>query len=155
MPWQYGPFTGRWDDPEQHGYRVIYSGTSPFACYAEVLASFRADPVLADEVAQITPDPRDNSYPSAHTGTVPRSWFGPRLFAQAELEGTYVDVQHATSIAIYRGPSTDRAGVDDARRRFTLATLVLAHRRGEALGDAFPGAVPRPFEVVAVHRVPS
>jgi hypothetical protein len=102
VPWQYGPFTGRWDDPEPRGYRVIYSGTPAFACYVEVLANFRADPVLADEMAQITPDPRDTFHPSAHTGTVPRSWFGPRLLAQAELEGAYVDVQHASSIGILR-----------------------------------------------------
>ena len=102
MPWQYGPFTGRWDDPEPRGYRVIYSGTTPFACYVEVLANSRRDPALADEMVQIAPDPRDTFYPSTHTGTVPRSWFRPRLLAQAELEGAYVDVQHAKSIAVLR-----------------------------------------------------
>jgi hypothetical protein len=53
-------------------------------------------------MVQIAPDPRDTSYPSADTGTIPRSWFGPRLLAQAQLEGAHVDVQHATSVAVLR-----------------------------------------------------
>jgi len=102
VPWQFGPFTGRWDDPEQRGYRVIYSGTTPFACYVEVLANFRADPVLALEVTEIQADVRDILYSSVEAGTIPRSWFRPRRLAQAKLKGAYVDVQHAASIAILR-----------------------------------------------------
>jgi RES domain len=102
VPWQYGPFTGRWDDPYPNGYRVIYAGTTPFACYVEVLANFRSDPDVANEMARLTPDPRDELFDTAPGGTVPRSWFGPRRLAQAELEGTYVDVQHAESIAALR-----------------------------------------------------
>ena len=41
----------------------------------------------------------------------------------------------------YRGRGTDRAGIDDAGRRFPLASLFLAHRRGETSGDPLPGAV--------------
>ena len=51
---------------------------------------------------ELTPDPRDELFDTAPGGAVPRSWFGPRRLAQAELEGTYVDVQHADSIAALR-----------------------------------------------------
>ena len=53
-----------------------------------------------------------------------------------------------------RGRGTDRAGIDDAGRRFLLASLLLAHRRSQALGDSFPGAVFGPGQVVTVHCVP-
>jgi hypothetical protein len=109
VPWQYGPFTGRWDDPFPNGYRVIYAGATPFACYVEVLANFRLDPDVADELTRLTPDPRDEVFATAPGGTVPRSWFGPRRLAQAELNGTYVDVQHADSIAALRPMFLGRA----------------------------------------------
>ena len=54
----------------------------------------------------------------------------------------------------YRGRGADRAGIDDAGRWCALASLFLAHRRGQAFGDAFPGAVARPFEMVPMRRVP-
>jgi ABC-type branched-subunit amino acid transport system ATPase component len=54
----------------------------------------------------------------------------------------------------YRRSGAHRAGIDDAGRRCAVTTLSLAHRRDQSLGDAFPGAVPRPLEVVAMHRVP-
>ena len=31
-PWEYGPFTGRWDDPEDL-YRVLYAASSPLGCF--------------------------------------------------------------------------------------------------------------------------
>ena len=61
-PWEYagtyGRFHGRWDDP--HGtWRTLYAGFSALACYLEVLAAFRADPLLADEVGSIDDDGDD------------------------------------------------------------------------------------------------
>ena len=49
-PWEYagtdGRFHGRWDDPNGT-WRTLYAGFSPLACYLEVLAVFRADPVVS------------------------------------------------------------------------------------------------------------
>jgi hypothetical protein len=54
----------------------------------------------------------------------------------------------------HRGRGADRAGINDAGRRCAVSPLSFAHRLGETLGDAFPGAVSRPFKVVTMHRVP-
>jgi hypothetical protein len=80
----------------------VYAGKTAYACFVEVLANFRQDPDLAAEVAGIRADPRDALYPTAPSGGVPRSWFGPRRLAHADLDGSYVDVQHADSIAALR-----------------------------------------------------
>lgn len=52
------------------------------------------------------------------------------------------------------GRGAHRAGIDDARRGLGLAALLGPHRRGQTRRDLFPGAVPRPLEVLTVHRVP-
>lgn len=59
-PWQYatdGRFTGRWDDPDGV-WRTLYVADTRLACYLEVLAAFRADSELADQLRHIDEDPR-------------------------------------------------------------------------------------------------
>ena len=55
-PWEYagtdGRFHGRWDDPNGT-WRTLYAGFSPLACYLEVLAVFRADPIVSEELDAI------------------------------------------------------------------------------------------------------
>src|SRR6266511_817184 len=52
------------------------------------------------------------------------------------------------------GRALGAAGVHDPRRRLRFAALALTYQRPEAVHDSFPGAVPRPGQVVAVPRVP-
>lgn len=54
-PWKHaqgGRFDGRWDDPDGN-WRALYVGDCALACYLEVLAPFRPDPVLAQQLAEI------------------------------------------------------------------------------------------------------
>ncbi|MDQ2635575.1 MAG: RES domain-containing protein, partial [Actinomycetota bacterium] len=84
-PWEYagtdGRFHGRWDDPNGT-WRTLYTGSSALACYLEVLAVFRADPAVVEELDDIEDNDDDSgSYPTALAGSVPRSWCTPRLLA--------------------------------------------------------------------------
>lgn len=97
-PWTFGPFTGRWDDPEAQ-YRVVYAAASPVACYLEVLARFREDPLVTAGMNEIEPDARDVDFPTIPAATVPVSWFGPRCLASAALDATMAEVQHVESVA--------------------------------------------------------
>lgn len=97
-PWTFSPFTGRWDDPLEQ-YRALYAGTSAFACYVEVLAQFRPDPEVVAGAAAIADDPH---YPTLPAGIVPPNWFAPRRLGHGLLSGSYVDIQHAESIANLR-----------------------------------------------------
>jgi hypothetical protein len=132
-PWQYagpdGRFNGRWDDP-QGTFRTLYCGSSALACYLEVLAAFRADPLLAAELDEIDDD-GDN--PGNHTmpaGTVPRSWCAPRLIASGRLSGTFTVPGHPESL-----PTLRHRFLNDARS-FGLADLDAA-----AIRDSRPRAL--------------
>lgn len=66
-PWVYadhGRFDGRWDDPDGI-WRTLYVGSSLLACYLELLARFRPDPVLADELAVIVDDSDESAEATA------------------------------------------------------------------------------------------
>jgi hypothetical protein len=72
-PWEYagadGRFHGRWDDPNGT-WRTIYVGSTALACYLEVLARFRPDPVLVAELAGIDRNDAD-AFPTAPAGELP------------------------------------------------------------------------------------
>ncbi len=91
-PWQYahdGRFAGRWDDPTGL-WRTLYLGSSRLACYLEVLAVFRPDPVLQADLDQITDDDLDAGDPPAPLpGAVPVDWLTPRQVGAARLIGWY------------------------------------------------------------------
>lgn len=109
VPWEYvDRATGRWDDPEGN-YRVLYAGTSPEACFVEVLSPFRPDPSLDADMSAINGDPRDARYPSVPAGTVDASWLDRRRLGRARLTGTYVDVTHKNTIAELRASLLHRA----------------------------------------------
>ncbi|MGH3629453.1 MAG: RES domain-containing protein, partial [Acidimicrobiales bacterium] len=101
VPWEYGPFTGRWDDPEGT-YRVIYAGDSAMTCFVEVLARFRRDEALIADLETIEADGRDATYPTIEPGIVPTTWLEPRCLGMSNLDGTYAFVQHPESIAFLR-----------------------------------------------------
>lgn len=115
VPWQYGPFAGRWDDPAQ-GYRVLYTGDTRFACFVEVLAAFRPDLSWLATLDDIEGDDEDIHHPSLPPGTVNRSWVQTRSAGVAFLDGRHVDVGAATTLAWLRPLTATvmvRHGIDD------------------------------------------
>jgi RES domain len=101
VPWEYAPFTGRWDDPEAL-FRTIYAASSVEACYIEILAQFRPDPGLDPDLHGIAGCPEDESYESNPPGVVGRSWLKERRLGTAHLDGWFVDVGHSLTIAELR-----------------------------------------------------
>jgi hypothetical protein len=113
--WEYasdGRFDGRWDDP--HGvWRTVYVGSSALACYLEVLARFRADPAVADELASIVDD---EEYPTAAAGTLSPSWCKERVVAAAEMSGVFALPSHHETLPTLRQRFVNVAkgfGLDD------------------------------------------
>lgn len=94
-----GRFHGRWDD-YRGTFRTVYAGTTLLGCLLEVLAGFRPDPILIDELAGIDDD--DEDYPTAPAGQVPYDWLEGRAAASATLTGTFCDVTAAETIAALR-----------------------------------------------------
>ena len=47
-----GRFPGRWDDAEGN-FRTVYAGSSLLGCLLELLADFRADPLLEVDLGEI------------------------------------------------------------------------------------------------------
>jgi hypothetical protein len=119
-PWQYagdnGRFGGRWDDPAGT-FRTIYVGTDLLACLLEVLARFRADPHLSEDLSAIDEDPDDAAhYPTQVPGSVPVSWLAPRVAATATLIGAYCAVSDKESLPTLRSrflPLALRHGLAD------------------------------------------
>jgi hypothetical protein len=133
-PWEYagtdGRFHGRWDDPNGT-WRTLYAGFSPLACYLEVLAVFRADPVVAEELDAIIDNANcDALYPTAAAGSVPRSWCAPRLLASARLAGTFAVPGHPELLPTLRARFLNEA------KAFGLADLDAA-----AIRDSRPRAL--------------
>lgn len=95
-----GRFPGRWDD-HRGVFRTIYTGSTLLACLLEVLAHFRPDRALVQELGAIVDDD-DDGYPTAPAGQVPYSWLDPREAASATQTGTYCDVTASESVAALR-----------------------------------------------------
>jgi hypothetical protein len=106
--WEYGPFAGRWDDPEDV-YRVLYAASTALGCYLEVLAQFRPDPGLATDLETIEGDPDDIAYPTVPAGELDRAWIARRRLGDASLAGRYVDVGHSRTIGALRPHFLGRA----------------------------------------------
>jgi len=97
-----GRFHGRWDDHEGN-FRTVYAGSSLLGCLLEVLACFRADPSVVDELEEIAEDDGDVIlHPTVEPGLVSRSWLEPRLVGTAVLRGQFCAVTAAESIAALR-----------------------------------------------------
>lgn len=119
-PWQYagdaGGFSGRFDDP-RGSFRTLYAGDGLLACLLEVLAPFRADPLLAEDLAGVVEDPADASeHPSTAPGLVPASWLQPREATTATLSGLYCAVSDKETIPTLRRlflPAALRYGLAD------------------------------------------
>jgi len=105
-PWGYagddGRFQGRFDDPRGE-FRTIYAATTLLACLLEVLAVFRADPHLGEDLGAIVEDPDDaERYPSLGPGTVPAAWLAARQAAAATLSGVYCAITDKETLATLR-----------------------------------------------------
>jgi hypothetical protein len=119
-PWQYagetGRFSGRWDDP-RGSFRTVYAGCELLACLLEVLAPFRPDPLLAEDLAGIDEDREDAAeYPSRRPGVVPATWLAVREASSATLSGVYCAVTDKESLPTLRAkflPSALRYGLAD------------------------------------------
>ncbi len=103
-PWVYadhGRFDGRWDDPEGI-WRTLYVGSSLLVCYLELLARFRPDPVLADELAVIDAEGTDSTNATVAPGLLPRSWCTNRLASAADMTGKFAVVGSHESLPTLR-----------------------------------------------------
>lgn len=103
VPWKYsdsGRFAGRWDDP--HGeFRTMYAGQSLLSCLLEILACFRPDPTLVDELGDIEVNDAA-SEPTPRPGTIPCAWLDKRCAATARMNGRFCAVTHTSTISALR-----------------------------------------------------
>ena len=123
-----GRFPGRWDDAEGN-FRTVYAGSSLLGCLLELLADFRADPLLEVDLGQIVEDPEDAAaFPTVPAGVVDPAWLTGRIGATAKLTGRFCAVTAASSLAalhpIFIGRALhlglkdfDAAAMKDARAR--------------------------------------
>ena len=145
--WSYahedGTFGNRYDDP--HGeYRVLYASDRRVGAFAETLARFRPDLVVAAELERIDADPEDADHSATIAlGVVPCEWLDARVIGRAAHRGRFVDVGHSDSLAVLRRALAARAlhyGLDDldagevrrrAPRAFTqeISRHVFVHAR--------------------------
>jgi len=151
-PWVYadhGRFDGRWDDPDGI-WRTLYVGASTLACYLEVLAPFRPDPILAAELDDIVDDQEDG-VTMAPPGTLPLSWCTDRLISAADLTGSFALVGSHESLPTLRQRFLDaarHAGLQDLDgsairagqpRELTQAISSWIYRLATPTGDPLAG----------------
>lgn len=143
----------RWDDVDGM-FRTIYAADSLFACFVEVLAYSRPDRQangenLLDGIVEDSRDARD--YPVPPAGELPFDWVHGRITAEAALEGRYVDVRTASTIATLRSrfaalaialgyPDFDAAALKSAdprelTQRIASHLYSLTDRHGDAVAD--------------------
>lgn len=90
---------GRWDD--QYGqFRTLYTCASLLGCFLELLAKFRPETTIHDELDRID-DPDNLSADDAETppGSVGYDWLDGRVFGLATQTGRYCFVTHSRTIA--------------------------------------------------------
>ena len=155
--WSYagpdGTFGNRYDDP-QASYRVLYASSQRVGAFVETLARFRPDLEVVAELEQIEGDDEPQA-------GVPRAWLERRKIGEATLQGPFVDVGDARSLATLRAELAASAihfGLDDidaatirlkAPRAFTQTVSRFVYelpdehgsfagiRYGSRLGDQF------------------
>jgi hypothetical protein len=155
--WSYagpdGTFGNRYDDP-QASYRVLYASSQRVGAFVETLARFRPDLEVLAELEQIEGDDEPQA-------GVPRAWLERRKIGEATLQGRFVDVGDARSLATIRSELAASAihfGLDDidaatirlkAPRAFTQTVSRFVYeqrdehgsfagiRYGSRLGDQF------------------
>jgi hypothetical protein len=133
-----GTFGNRYDDPDA-SYRVLYASSQRRGAFLETLARFRPDLEVLAELEQIEGD--DESPPA-----VPRRWLRGRLIGKATVEGRFVDVGGAASLATLRtalAANAIRHGLDEidaatirlrAPRAFTQQVSRYVYEQGSYAG---------------------
>lgn len=173
QPWAWPPYEHaggqRWDCPTGE-FRTVYAGATLLACFLEVLAHFRPDPVLAAELDGIILDLEDmeDDQRSPPPGQVPHSWLLPRRIASARLTGAYCAVTAGPSIAALRllfreaarslgSQDFDAAALKDAgRRELTQAVTRYVHSaRRDLAGIAFRSRHGDEHQLWAIFERPS
>lgn len=96
-----GTFGNRYDDPEA-SYRVLYASSQRMGAFLETLARFRPDLEVLAELERIDGDDE----PPA---SLPRTWLDGRTIGEATLQGRFVDVGDARSLATLRTALTASA----------------------------------------------
>ena len=96
--WSYagpeGTVGNRYDDPEV-SYRVLYASSQRIGAFVETLARFRPDLEVLAELQEIEGDDEP-------LAGVPRTWLERRLVGEATVQGRFVDVGDARSLATLR-----------------------------------------------------
>ncbi|GAA4428195.1 hypothetical protein GCM10023169_29070 [Georgenia halophila] len=144
-----GRFDGRWDD-SRGNFRTVYAGSTLLACLLEVLAGFRPDAAVSEDVAQIVESDDDAElFPTARAGEVPYTWLEPRSAASATLTGRFCAVTTSESLAALRPQFValahrlglhdfDAAALKDGRpRALTQAVATHLHATTDLNGVTF------------------
>lgn len=123
--WSYagpdGTFGNRYDDPEA-SYRVLYASSQRVGAFVETLGRFRPDLEVLAELERI----EGEDEPLAG---VPRTWLDTRMVGEATVQGQFVDVGDALTLATLRtalAASAVHFGLDD----IDAATIRLRAPRG-------------------------
>jgi hypothetical protein len=106
-----GTFGNRWDDP-QGVYRVLHASSSRLGAFMEVLARFRPDPHILQELGEI----EDGDETTGQPGELHADWLRNRRIGVARIHGAFADVGHSTSLAEIRTALASRIvhyGLDD------------------------------------------
>lgn len=74
-----------------------------------MLAQFRPDELLRNEMVGIESDTRDDVYPTLPMGIVPSSWLDLRRLGTADLSGSFLDIADMATIAELRPQLLSRA----------------------------------------------
>jgi hypothetical protein len=161
-----GRFNGRWDDANGN-FRTLYCGSSLRACLFEVLACFRSDTYLVEQLEEIVVDDQDEIlYPTLNPGLVPFAWLEPRTFAEAVLSGPFCSITESKTMAALR-PSFvalalqfglddfDAAALKDARARpLTQAVSSFVYDTTDSVGIHFRSRHGDDLELWAIFERP-
>jgi hypothetical protein len=115
-------FGNRFDDPNAE-YRVLYAASQLVSCYLEVLARFRPDYTLVEELQAMD---GENDY--QQIGIIPNEWFENRFIGTAEVEGNYADLYSPEWVSHLRSrlqPLCVELGLHD----FDVSVLIQAEKR--------------------------
>ena len=129
-------------------WRTLYVGDTRLVCYLKILAAFRADPELAEQLHGIDEDPVDaNAHPTTTTGALSTRWLEPRLIGNATLTGWHILPADKPSLPTLRArflslavhhrlPDLDAAAIRLAEPRALTQAIA-----GWAYEQAAPGGV--------------
>jgi hypothetical protein len=115
-------FGNRFDDPNAE-YRVLYAASQLVCCYVEVLARYRPDYALLEQLQAM-----DGVNDYQQIGVIPDEWFENRFIGTAEVQGNYADLYSPEWVAHLRSrlqPLCVGLGLHD----FDISVLMQAEKR--------------------------